>query len=99
MLKEPVLNYDFALEAAAEAGGWQDANRYTVWVGRQAPDDQQYEVLERREQGIVPMARLGRRHDLPALRPGRVGLSHAPDGDEPAGQDRPAAVPLPRLRH
>jgi hypothetical protein len=73
MLKEPVLNYDFAIEDAAAAGGWHDANRYTVWVGRQAPDAQQYEVLERREQGILRLPLRSRlMHLIPAGTPYRV---------------------------
>jgi hypothetical protein len=35
---EPVLNYDFTLPEAAAGGGWQEANRYSIWVGKQDPD-------------------------------------------------------------
>jgi hypothetical protein len=79
MLNEPVLNYDFALEDAAAAGGWQEANRYTVWVGRQAPDAQQYEVLERREQGILRLPLRSRlMHLIPAGTPYRVAHLFGP---------------------
>jgi hypothetical protein len=53
MLNEPILNYDFPLDEAAERGDWQQANRYSVWIGRQGPGDPPYEVLERHGEALV----------------------------------------------
>jgi rubredoxin len=53
MRNDPILNYQIGLEEQAAEGGWQQANRYSIWVGRQTADDPPYEVLERHPQGFV----------------------------------------------
>ena len=53
MLNEPVLNYTFPLAEAADEGAWHQANRYSVWIGRQSPQDPPFEVVERHPQGFV----------------------------------------------
>jgi predicted RNA-binding Zn-ribbon protein involved in translation (DUF1610 family) len=80
MTSEPVLNYDFAVADAAAEGGWQQANRYAIWVGRQAEDDPYpYTLLERRGDDVLkcpPRKRL--MHLVPAGTPHRVAHLFAP---------------------
>jgi predicted RNA-binding Zn-ribbon protein involved in translation (DUF1610 family) len=80
MSAEPVLNYDFAVAEAAESGGWRQANRYALWVGRQAQDEPlPYELLERRGETLLrcpPRPRL--MHRVPAGTPHRVAHLFAP---------------------
>ena len=53
MQNEPILNYTFPLAEAAEEGAWHQANRYSVWIGRQTAQDPPFEVVERHPQGFV----------------------------------------------
>jgi len=79
MLNEPVLNYDFPLDEAAAEGGWHQANRYSVWIGRQSAEDPPYEVLERHPQGLVRLPMRPRLMRLiPAGTPFRVAHLFAP---------------------
>lgn len=79
MINEPILNYDFPLREAAAGGEWHQANRYSLWVGRQAPSDPPYEVVESHPQGLVrlpPKERLMRL--IPAKTPFRIKHLFAP---------------------
>jgi predicted RNA-binding Zn-ribbon protein involved in translation (DUF1610 family) len=79
MLNEPVLNYDFPLDAVAGEGNWHQANRYSVWVGRQTKTDPPYEVIERHAQGAVRLPLQPRLMRLiPAGTPFRVTHLFAP---------------------
>ena len=76
---EPVLNYDFALPEAAARGGWHEANRYCIWVGRQAPNAAPYELLERRPEGVLRLPSEARTmRFIPAGMPFRVAHLFAP---------------------
>jgi hypothetical protein len=79
MTSEPVLNYDSAVADVAEAGGWHDANRYTLWVGREEIDAPVYELLERRD-GVMLRLPLQARlmHLIPAGTPHRMTHLFAP---------------------
>jgi hypothetical protein len=79
MVNEPILNYDFPLDAAGSEGDWHQANRYSLWVGRQSETDPPYEVIERHPQGGVRLplrARLIRL--IPAGTPFRITHLFAP---------------------
>jgi hypothetical protein len=79
MEHEPILNYNFPLDKAAEEGGWQQANRYSVWIGRQAESDPPYQVLERHPQGLVRLPLKPRLMRLiPAGTPFRIAHLFAP---------------------
>ena len=56
MTNEPTICYEFALDETASRGGWHQANNYNLWVGRQAPQDPVYRLLERRAAGIVHLS-------------------------------------------
>jgi hypothetical protein len=76
---EPVLNYDFTLEEAGARGEWQQANRYSLWVGREDSADLKYAVIERHDQGFVrlpPKPRVMRL--IPAGTPFRIAHLFAP---------------------
>ena len=78
-MEEPVLNYDFTLPEAAARGGWQEANRYCIWVERRAPGATPYELLERRPEGILRVPSGPRTMRLiPARMPFRVTHLIAP---------------------
>jgi hypothetical protein len=78
-MDEPILNFDFTLDAAAAQGGWHEANRYAVWVGRQPLDAPPYELLERRPDGIVRLPSAARTMRLiPAGMPFRIVHLFAP---------------------
>jgi hypothetical protein len=78
-MDEPVLNYDFTLPEAAARGGWQEANRYSIWVGLQPPDAVPYEVQEHRPEGLLRLP-VGPRtmRLIPAGMPFRVAHLFAP---------------------
>lgn len=80
MATEPVLNYDFAVADAAAEGGWHQANRYTLWVGRQAEDEPYaYALVECRDGRVLrspPRPRL--MHLVPAGTPHRIAHLFAP---------------------
>jgi hypothetical protein len=79
MQNEPILNYDFPLDAVAAEGNWHQANRYSVWVGRQAKTDLPYEVIEHHPQGAVRLPLRPRLMRLiPAGTPFRVTHLFAP---------------------
>lgn len=79
MLHEPILNYDFPLDEAARRGQWQQANRYSVWIGRQGADDPPYQMLERHGQTLVRLPLKPRLMRLiPAGTPFRVAHLFAP---------------------
>jgi rubredoxin len=79
MQNEPILNYDFPLDAVAAEGNWHQANRYSVWVGRQAKSDPPYEVIEHHPQGAVRLPLRPRLMRLiPAGTPFRVTHLFAP---------------------
>jgi hypothetical protein len=79
MLNEPILNYTFPLAEAAEVGAWHQANRYSVWIGRQSPQDPPFEVVERHPQGFVRLPLKPRVMRLiPAGTPFRVAHLFAP---------------------
>lgn len=79
MRNEPVLNYDFPLDEAAAEGAWHQASRYSVWVGRQGPDDPPYQVLERHPEGLVRLpARARMMRLIPAGTPFRIAHLFAP---------------------
>lgn len=79
MLNEPILNYDFPLETVAAEGSWHQANRYSVWVGRQSVTEVPYEVIERHPQGAVRLPLRPRLMRLiPAATPFRVTHLFAP---------------------
>ncbi|HXQ52669.1 MAG TPA: hypothetical protein VN802_16355 [Stellaceae bacterium] len=80
MSTEPVLNYDFAVADAAEEGGWRQANRYALWVGRQAQDEPRpYELLEIRGETLVRCPLRPRlMHLIPAGTPHRIAHLFAP---------------------
>ncbi|HXQ51428.1 MAG TPA: hypothetical protein VN802_10075 [Stellaceae bacterium] len=78
-MDEPVLNFNFTLEDAAARGGWHEANRYAVWVGRQALDAPPWELMERRPEGFVRLPAGARSMRLvPAGMPFRVAHLFAP---------------------
>jgi hypothetical protein len=78
-MDEPVLNYDFTLPEAAAGGGWQEANRYSIWVGKQDPDAAPYEVWLRQPEGVVRLPAGARTMRLiPAGTPFRVAHLFAP---------------------
>lgn len=79
MPNEPVLNYVFPLDEAAKTAEWHQANRYSVWIGRQAEGDPPYQVIERHDQGFVRLplkARLMRL--IPAGTPFRIAHLFSP---------------------
>lgn len=79
MLNEPILNYDFPLKEAATDGTWHQANRYSLWVGRQSAEEPQHEVLERHPQGLVRLPLRPRLMRLiPAGTPFRISHLFAP---------------------
>src|SRR5579862_5390870 len=79
MQNEPILNYNFPLDAVASEGNWHQANRYSVWVGRQTATDPPYEVIERHPQGAVRLPLKSRLMRLiPAGTPFRVTHLFAP---------------------
>jgi predicted RNA-binding Zn-ribbon protein involved in translation (DUF1610 family) len=79
VLREPLLNFDFSLQNAAAAGGWQSANNYCMWVGLQPPDAPPYQVLVRPEQKILYLPLKPRMmHLIPAGCPYRVTHRFAP---------------------
>jgi hypothetical protein len=79
MQNEPVLNYDFPLREVATEGGWRQANRYSIWVGRQDANDAQHEVVERHPQGFVRLPLKPRLMRLiPAGTPFRISHLFAP---------------------
>jgi hypothetical protein len=79
MQNEPILNYTFPLAESAEEGAWHQANRYSVWIGRQLPQDPPYEVVERHPQGFVRLPQKPRVMRLiPAGTPFRVAHLFAP---------------------
>lgn len=53
MTNEPTICYEFALDDAADRERWHQANNYNLWIGRQAPRDPAYRLLERRGDGPV----------------------------------------------
>jgi hypothetical protein len=69
MENEPVLNYDFPLREIASDGAWHQANRYSLWVGKEVADDPAYEVIEAHPQGLV---RLPLKERLMRLIPGKT---------------------------
>ena len=79
MQNEPILNYTFPLAEAAEEGAWHQANRYSVWIGRQTAQDPPFEVVERHPQGFVRLPLKPRVMRLiPAGTPFRVAHLFAP---------------------
>lgn len=78
-MTEPILNFDFTLAEAAARGGWQDANRYCVWVGSETAGMPPYELVERRAEGIVrPEAAARTMRLIAAGTPFRVAHLFAP---------------------
>jgi hypothetical protein len=79
VLHEPVLNYNFSLEDAAAARGWQSANNYCVWVGLQSADELPYQLLVRPEDRILAVPLKPRQmHLIAAGTPYRVTHLFAP---------------------
>ena len=79
MLNEPILNYDFPLEQTAREGGWHQANRYSLWIGRQTAAEPPYQVVERHPQGFVRLPLKPRLMRLiPAGTPFRIAHLFAP---------------------
>jgi hypothetical protein len=79
MQNDPVICYDVSIEEAAAAGGWQQANNYNLWVGKQTPSDLPYRLLERRPEGAVHLPFRSRlMHCVPAGMPFRVAHLFGP---------------------
>jgi hypothetical protein len=79
MINEPILNYDFPLREVATEGEWHQANRYSLWVGRQSATDPPYEVVEAHPQGLVRLPLKERLMRLiPAKTPFRIKHLFAP---------------------
>jgi predicted RNA-binding Zn-ribbon protein involved in translation (DUF1610 family) len=79
MINEPILNYDFPLREVATDGEWHQANRYSLWVGREAPNNAAYKVIESHPQGLVRLPLKERLMRLiPAKTPFRIKHLFAP---------------------
>lgn len=79
MLNEPILNYDFPLAEAAAQGAWQQASRYSLWIGHQRAGDPPYQVLERYGDTLLRLPLRGRLMRLiPAGTPFRIAHLFAP---------------------
>jgi hypothetical protein len=79
MLHEPTIYYDFPLGEAAEHGSWNQANRYSIWVGKQTPDEPPYQLIEHHPQARLRLplrSRLMRM--IPAGTPFRLEHLFAP---------------------
>ncbi len=52
-LHEPTIYYDFPLGEAAEHRDWNQANRYSIWVGKQSHDEPPYQLIEHHPEARV----------------------------------------------